>query len=586
MLRPQQLKTRRNPVKTWIKKYILFSCLAMSVVLINACSLSEPIPNGNYNVIDQALQDSITANRNLKTNKKPLSPSIQNALMPELNIPLGKNLTNNQLGETESRFDIAVDSVPARDFFMGLVKDTPYNINISPQITGNISLALKGVTIPQTMDAVRDTYGFEYEKTSYGYMVFPRRLETKIFNINYIDVDRAGQSRTNVGSGQITNTIQNTLTSSGVSSSQQTGSVPSGTINTTSNSKFWELLKQNLETVIGTQEGRSVIVNPRSGAIIIKAYPNELRYVAQYLDGIQHIVHRQVIIEAKIIEVQLTAGFQNGINWKALGIQQGEVSSTNNNETDDQPTNFVGNITGVFSINSSGHGGAFSSVIKLLNSQGKVNVLSSPRIATINNQKAVIKVGQDRFFVTNVSSDVNTAVSSNSNNNVTQNVTLTPFFSGISLDVTPQIDENNFVTIHIHPIVSKVTKDTQTLKINDKINEYPLAKSVVKESDSIVRAKNGQVIVIGGLMESGINSEQDSTPIGDHLPGISGLFKSKNKTANKYELVILLRPVIAEDTSTWQKQLQDAAANLRKLRNTQDDFGYKIVPATPVKTYR
>lgn len=559
----------------------------MSVVLINACSLSEPIPNDNYNVIDQALQDSITDNRNLKTNKKPVSPSIQNALMPELNIPLGKNSTNNRLGDTEPKFDIAVDNVPARDFFMGLVKDTQYNINISPQITGNISLNLKGVTIPQTMDAVRDTYGFEYERASYGYMVFPRRLETRVFNINYIDVDRAGRSQTNVGSGQITNTIQNTLTSSGVSSSQQTGSVPSGTINTTSNSKFWELLKQNLETVVGTQEGRSVIVNPHSGAIIVRAYPNELRYVAQYLDGIQHIVHRQVIIEAKIIEVQLTAGFQNGINWKALGIQQGEVSSTNNTETDDQPTNFVGNITGVFSINSSGHGGAFSSVIKLLNSQGKVNVLSSPRIATINNQKAVIKVGQDRFFVTNVSSNVNnTSSQANSNNSITQNVTLTPFFSGISLDVTPQIDENNYVTIHIHPIVSKVTKDIQKFKVNDQPNELPLAKSVIKESDSVVRAKNGQVIVIGGLMESGINSEQDSTPIGDHLPGISGLFKSKNKTADKYELVILLRPIVAEDTSTWQKQLQDAAANLRKLRNTQDDFGYKIVPATPVKTYR
>jgi len=203
-------------------------------------------------------------------------------------------------------------------------------------------------------------------------------------------------------------------------------------------------------------------------------------------------------------------------------------------------------------------------------------VLSSPRVATINNQKAVIKVGNDKFFVTNVSSNTNS--SSGSSTNTTANITLTPFFSGISLDVTPQIDENGNVTMHIHPIVSSVIKDTQTFKVNGEDQILPLAASSTRESDSIVRAKNGQVIVIGGLIQNSGENYQASTPGADRLPGIGGLFKSKNKLSRKFELVILLRPIIVESTKTWQQQLQEAATSVKKLNKAKGNFSYNIVP--------
>jgi MSHA biogenesis protein MshL len=206
--------------------------------------------------------------------------------------------------------------------------------------------------------------------------------------------------------------------------------------------------------------------------------------------------------------------------------------------------------------------------------------LSSPRVATINNQKAVIKVGTDRFYVTNISSNTNsggsgTATTSNS-------VTLTPFFSGISLDVTPQIDEDDYVTIHIHPIVSEVTEDPRTFNTGGTTGQntdVPMAKSTTRESDSIVRAKNGQVIVIGGLMENRRNDTQSSTPIADRLPGVGALFKNTDKSASKYELIILLRPiVVGNNNNVWQQRLQESANSFKNIKSSKGQFGYNIVP--------
>jgi MSHA biogenesis protein MshL len=559
-------------VKSLIKNLVFLPIICTALALLSACTLSEPHFGNADSAIDRALHGSITDNKSLAANAekdKAMPASVRHALMPEINIPhTDTQNTATADNDGEQRFDIAVNNVPAKDFFMGLVKDTKHNITVSPQVIGNISLELKEVSVPQAMEAVRNLYGFEYERTSYGYQVFPRRLETKIFNVNYLNIGRTGQSQTSIGSGQITNTVQNTLTSSGVSTSQQTGSMPSGIVQTTSNSNFWDLLQQNLLAIVGSQDGRSVVVNPGAGSIIIKAYPNELRNVTQYLDGIQSIMQRQVIIEAKVLEVELYAKFQSGIDWKVLGLQQ---TSLPTKFTDLQPL-------GTFSMNASGHNGAFTSAISLISTQGNVNVLSSPRVSTINNQKAVIKVGSDRFFVTNISSNTND--SGGSSTTTSNSITLTPFFSGISLDVTPQIDEDEYVTIHIHPIVSKVTEDPRTFTTSGVENkDIPLAQSTARESDSIVRAKNGQVVVIGGLMENRRDSEEGSTPGVDRIPGIGGLFKNVEKMATKFELIILLRPiVVGSDNTAWQQRLHETANNFKNMRNAKGSSNYNIIP--------
>jgi MSHA biogenesis protein MshL len=205
----------------------------------------------------------------------------------------------------------------------------------------------------------------------------------------------------------------------------------------------------------------------------------------------------------------------------------------------------------------------FAALIQFLETQGNVQVLSSPRIATLNNQKAVLKVGTDEFFVTNVSTTTTTGTSTTT----TPSVTLQPFFSGIALDVTPQIDENNIITLHIHPSVSKVTTVNKVVDLGSagSIN-LPLASSNISETDSIVRAQDGQIIAIGGLMKQATNDDRSQLPgVGD-VPVLGNLFRNTSRSTVKRELVILLKPTVIQGDANWQQDILDSQRRIQDLK--------------------
>jgi len=188
-----------------------------------------------------------------------------------------------------------------------------------------------------------------------------------------------------------------------------------------------------------------------------------------------------------------------------------------------------------------------------------VQVLSSPRVSTVNNQKAVIKVGTDEFFVTDIESDQNTGTVTTQN---TVDIELTPFFSGIALDVTPQIGRDGNVTLHVHPTVSEVIDQEKTLTVANQQQTLPLAFSSIRESDSIVRARNGQVIVIGGLMQDQSSRRRaKSGGLGD-IPLFGALFRQKADSSRQSELVILLRPIVADSPSVWRDELDGVSRRL------------------------
>jgi MSHA biogenesis protein MshL len=350
-------------------------------------------------------------------------------------------------------------------------------------------------------------------------------------------------------------------------------------------SVFWQELQTSIEAIVGTGEGRSVVVNPQSGVVVVRALPNELREVESFLTATQLVVQRQVILEAKIIEVTLSDGFQAGINWAGLLTPDNNTITIGNTGggtilvNEGGVSDIAGNIgvlnpanpVPVEGTDTSAFGGVFTlaldlgdftSFIELLKTQGNVRVLSSPRVATINNQKAVIKVGTDEFFVTDVT---NTTVTGTATT-VTPSVTLTPFFSGIALDVTPQISQDGIVTLHVHPSVSDVVDQQKTVTIGTLTQQLPLALSSVRESDSIVRARSGQVIVIGGLMQDNSANRSASPPgLGD-VPLLGGLFKHRNNSSVKSELVILLKPIVVNDTSQWTDAINEYSGNLERLR--------------------
>ncbi len=511
-------------------------------------------------------------------------PEVTAALLPPLTVNLPSTVRS-----VEARFDVAVRNVPAQQFFMGLIDDTAYNMVVHPEVGGRISLNLRNVTVDEVMQTVHSVYGYEYRKNGSVFEILPARMQSRVFKVDYLNMRRSGTSQTRVSSGQITQ-AQSGGSSSGRSGSgtdsgaaEATSNVVSGTeVNTSSDADFWRDLQTTLELLIGEVGERRVIVNPQAGIVVVRAMPGELREVADYLSTLQNAVQRQVILEAKIIEVELSDGFQSGINWAALGepgegksVLVGQFGGGSLLDGASQSTNInapLGNpLSGGFEFNT--FGGIFGvaadlndfvALIELLKTQGKVQVLSSPRVSTVNNQKAVIKVGTDEFFVTDIDTDTDT--SSNSTNQ-SVDVELTPFFSGVALDVIPQINDQDEVILHIHPTISEVTEQIKDINVtsNNQLT-VPLARSTIRESDTIVRARSGQVVVIGGLMKDSRRDDIAKTPVMGDLPLVGAAFQHKRQRSAKSELVILLRPHVIAGHQGWNDMLQGSAARINGLQ--------------------
>lgn len=487
----------------------------------------------------------------------------------------------------EPRFDLSVSGASARDVFLSMVTDTRYSMLMHPEVSGTLSVTLRGVTVREALESIRDVYGYEFKIEGRRITVFPATMQTRIFMANYLQAKRQGRSDTRVSSGAAPTNGPTGSSNGTVSPAPGGETLDSSQVSTTSNSDIWSETTEALRSIVGNGNGRSVITSPQSGTIAVRAMPEELRQVENYLRASRLALERQVMLEAKIVEVELREGYQSGVDWsllrrtRSIGQTSGSAGNalvTNPNGLPTLPQAATSLLLDSVSLPTAGSGtmglaiasNGFQAVLGFLETHGDVQILSSPRVATLNNQKAVLKVGTDEYFVTNVSGGTITAGNSNTNGTTTlPTLTLTPFFSGIALDVTPQIDEANTITLHVHPSVTAVSAITKQIDLGT-IGSYklPLASSSVNETDTVVRVTDGNIVAIGGLMQVEAVGHNSGLPGSSSNRVTQTLFGNNNSSSRKKELVVLIKPTIIRNVDDWQQANQQAASTFDETPGT------------------
>ncbi|MFI3157125.1 MAG: secretin N-terminal domain-containing protein [Methylococcaceae bacterium] len=540
-------------------------------ILLASCTSSQPTKPSN---VARVFSDAtVPARSNAQT-----PTAITDALIPDFN----QTLTTSQNTLQQARLNISVNEVDAREFFMGLVVDTDENMLVHPEVSGTISLELKNVTIAQVLDAVQKVYGYDYKKNDMGYIIYPATLQTKTFKIDRLDLLRIGNSNTSVSSGKQSSQNgsqgsgnqqgnSNQGGSSSVSSplgnspvgnnTQQSSNSSSSSVRTITSTDFWQEIKDSLTHILAVDPQATVDINQQSGIVIARAKPMQLREIESFLSATQTQISRQVILEAKILEVTLDENHQDGVNWESIvreGINKAPLLTGVGGVMN--PTTFAS----VFTVGA--HSGDFRAFVELMETQGKTNVLSSPRISTLNNQTAIIKVGQDEYFAYDIQSS-NTSGNASTVGNATVVTTPFPrldvFFSGIALDVTPQIDDNEDITLHIHPSITQVKEVSKTF--GNSIGTLPMALTTVRESDSIVKAKNGQIIVLGGLMQEKDNENKQGVTGLARIPYIGNLFRVNTGSSQKSELIILLKASFIGSDADWKNDINSSKQRFERL---------------------
>ncbi|TNH68173.1 pilus (MSHA type) biogenesis protein MshL [Aeromonas hydrophila] len=551
-----------------MKKHHL--CLISAAVLTAGCtSYRHPEPVQAKDALRHAMTEQ---------NKGGALTSVPKSVQSEL---LQLNRPPQAISMPEARLRIAAHDVDAVEFFGSLFKGSRYSVAVHPGVAGQISVELKDVTLTEVLAVVGDMYGFDVQRKGNVFHVYPAGLRTETIPVNYLMMSRRGLSRTSVSTGGVAsndnnssnnNNFDNTNNSTNNSTSNRSSNGSSNSdsngtrIETDTNSDYWTDLRDTLQTLIGSGDGRAVITSPQAGLVTIRAYPKELKAVREFLNQSESHLKRQVVLEARILEVSLNEGYEQGVDWSGLSASwDGNKGITGGGSL--TPSTIANTPNQIFSALGGGAGfkisdGNFNVAVNLLKTQGDVNTLSSPRVTATNNQKAVIKVGTDEYFVTNASTT--TTTSGTSAPIVTPNVELTPFFSGIALDVTPQIDEEGKVLLHIHPSVIDTEEQKKTIDVGtaDPLI-LPLAKSSIRESDTVVQANNGDIIVIGGLMKTDKQEIVSKVPLLGDIPWVGEAFTNRRESTKKVELVILLKPTVVEK-DTWQNELQRSSELLDK----------------------
>ncbi len=642
-----------------------FASLGLAVVVaLTGCGTKPPRDGTTYDKIAAELKEAA---------EKRAVPGQKRDVLHSLLPPLAVELPKVAALDTGPRFDLTVTNAPAPQVLNAIVAGTRFSMVVHPDIKAPMSFNLKDATIPDVLHSVREIYGYEYKIEGTRIFVLPASLQTRLFKVDYLTSLRRSSSDIRVSSNAITPTAGTGGTPGGgtgaaaaaaaaaAAQPSAAGAQPglfgaqlgmnlpnqnpqSTQVATTSTSDFWSELRTTLAALTGCtvgyridvnrndkgestqtttelrnpeevacQGGRRIVVSPQSGIVLVRAMPEELKSIAEYLSASQNSLDKQVLIEAKILEVTLKDGYETGINWAkfftprsgTLGIGQltpgtqlgsnpsgvilrgGTPGSGLNTTpltagvTTTTTASGLGALGGAGQVLAAGlgatgtlfgvafQGANFALLMTFLETQGVVHTLSSPRIATINNQKAVLKVGSDALFVTKITGGTPAVPGGGGvpgTPGAAPTFEFTSFFSGIALDVTPRINDDGSIVLHVRPSVSSVNQNLSTFNLGTLGTfTIPLVSNTISETDSVIRAQDGQIVAIGGLMRQAQSENRGQVPGLGNIPFFGAAFRNIAQSSEKRELVILLKPTIVHSDQTWAQNILDARDRVQTM---------------------
>lgn len=499
--------------------------------------------------------------------------------------PEGEEKAASQLKKSDKLLSFTLNNADIQETLLALSKESGLNFVVDPDIEGQVTVDLKKVTVEEALDSLLTPLGLEYKIRGKFIRVSKPKMETRVFSLNYAITKRKSTGELTVSGGVAETGNDNNSYGSSSSSSSSSGGGDDGdeesksSIETESETDLWADIQDGLATIIfgvsessdtegyrvggswsrADDEGRRLVGNPLSGTIMITAYPHQLAKAAEFLETVEGSVQRQVLIHAKIMEIKLSDGYEMGIDWGYV-TKTNDVSGTlppwDIPDGVDAPSvlqNFNPGL-GYFQIGIANE--YFNLLIDAMAAQGQINMLSSPRLCTLNNQKAMIKVGREEVFF-EIDTETQFVDGSSRVIETTETRTIT---IGVILDVTPQISSDGYITMSIHPSVSELAGEAES-RLGDTA---PIVD--VREVDTIIRVQEGQTIVIGGLIKDKIEEHIMSIPFLGDIPYVGSLFRHTKQNKQKTELVILLTPtlMIGKKIDALAQQQMESLENTKR----------------------
>jgi len=468
-------------------------------------------------------------------------------------------------------YTVVVNGVPVRDLLFELARDAKVNVDIHPDIQGTVTLNAIDQTFQQIMDRIARQIDLRYQLHGPNLLISPDTAYWRTYPIDYVNMSRDSVSEVSVAT-QIATTGGSV--GEGGGSGAKTSNFSSTKLTNMGNNHFWEIIEANVQAILGVSaEGNStseggdgdevkplVISNPMSGIISVRATKRDHQQVQSFLDKVMNSALRQVLVEMTIVEVELSDQYQAGVDWQSLAAGTG--------------LSLISTLTGanlatapVFSLgytHTKSSGRTISSTLRMLETFGNVKVLSSPKVMTLNNQTALLKVVDEKVYFTVEREIVEATTNSPQRENFFSEIHTVPV--GLVMSVTSQITEDNNVAMNVRPTISRITGyavDPVPKLLKADFNNL-IPEIQVRELESLLQVANGQMVVMGGLMQNKISKDKDGVPAISEAPGVGDLFSFRNEKFTKTELIIFLRPTVIKgaglnfDLKAYSEYLPDA----------------------------